>query len=215
MDLNQLKQELLHNITKIINRESNVLEEGQFNNNIDDLCKVCHIFPSNYIGFEGEYNSNDIIKVFKHYAKQNNLNLGEMSLNTIDKLEEEYFELESQLKSNLNEFISKTDDKLLVISVTKLNKTELDTYLDLINKIQGSENVSVSFSTDDKNLNQNISHKFDSQYVENAINTIDNYYTDYVLVAKNDAIPYLISQFDSQTNQDSNYDMSLIKIVIF
>lgn len=113
-----------------------------FYQNINDIVIVTHLFSSDYVGFEGLFNSNIIIRHWYYYRQENKIMLSEHPINEralgfkieVKEYEEEIYEFLKPFFEQLSD-----NNKLLVVSTVELTTTQLNNYISLVKQIQKSK----------------------------------------------------------------------------
>jgi hypothetical protein len=210
--LSNLKDNLLYSSLYKLNTGK---DTDNFKESINGLTHISHLFEADYLGFEGCFTKNMIIRLWYYYRKTNNVSL---DINPINekihseiKLEDDEQEIYKYLLPLFEDLIS--NDKLLVITLTELVPEQLNTYLGLVKKIQKQYtkvvdefNVTEVIDETNSNIDDIIKkmNEYDSNYL--VIGHIQNTYT-ITIFANNDMN---INSIDLGQNK-----LTLIKSFIF
>jgi hypothetical protein len=176
--LNKLRDQLLNSSLYKLQTGK---EPNGFYQNINDIVIVTHIFLSDYVGFEGLFNSNTIIRHWYYYRQQNNIMLTEYPINEkILGFKIEIKEYEEEIYDFLKPFFKQINDnnKLLVVSTVELTTTQLNNYISLVKQIQKSK---FNKTIDELNVNEEL---YTEMIISDIIPQLNEYDIRYANIGK-------------------------------
>jgi hypothetical protein len=203
--LSDLKQNLLHSSLYKLNTGKDTYN---FKESLHNLTRIGHLFEADYLGFDGCFTKNMIIRLWYYYRKTNNISL---DINPINekihpeiKLEDDEEEIYEYLLPLFEDLIN--NDKILVITLTQLVPEQLNKYLGLLKNIQ-KQYIKI---VDDFDITEVID---ENDNIDDIIKKINKYDTNYLVIGHIQN-KYTITYFTNNNIDINSIDLGQNKITM-
>jgi hypothetical protein len=211
-ELERLTEALIKHSTRQLNDNKN---NNEFSHYVDKLITVTHLFPTNYIGIDGQFGTNDIKKLWYYFRHTRNINIDKYPISEEHmKIVNQYTEEDEDILNFLVPYFEKLVAKrgLVNIMTVHLSGEELKQYTELIKLVQGTENVNISTDIFPELTDVSI----DKKTLTDQIHKLTEYNTSYLMISNPISYPYTISQISDnhKDTYDTNEDIyTLVKVI--